>query len=139
MANFPVDGRSLERIAIASDDLGRRLLRLEAASGTIGVRLHDGRLRDGDVLFADARHVVCVAVQPEEVLVLRPRSLREALTVAHALGNRHLPVQIGDDELVVRPDPAVDAVVNELGIPAALETRRLDMPFRHANAPHEHQ
>ncbi|MBD5635857.1 MAG: urease accessory protein UreE [Candidatus Eremiobacteraeota bacterium] len=139
LATFDVGGRAVERIAIASDDLAKRLLRLRGETREIGLRLDEGaRVRDGDVLYADDERVVALAVVPDDVLVCRPVSLAQALTVAHALGNRHLPMQLDGDALVVRYDRLLETLFAGFGAPYTRESRRLAIPFRHANAPHGH-
>ena len=139
MSDFAIQGRSVEEVRIASDDLARRVLRLQSSLGEIGVRLEGSeRLHHGDVLFADERRVVCVAVAPESVLAARPATLDTAMLLAHALGNRHLPAQIEGGEIVVRYDPLIEALLQESGVPYVREERLLARPFLHAHAPHAH-
>ncbi|MBD5606691.1 MAG: urease accessory protein UreE [Candidatus Eremiobacteraeota bacterium] len=139
LASFEVGRRTVERVAIASDDLAKRVLRLRTDAHEIGVRLADGaRLRDGDVVYADDARVVAVSVSADDVLVCRPRSIAQALAVAHALGNRHLPMQLDGDALVVRHDRLVERLFADLDAPFTREERTLAAPFRHADAPHGH-
>jgi urease accessory protein len=139
LATFAVGDRTLERVRIESDDLAKRILRLRAERGEFGIRLGgETRLRDGDVVYADTSHVVAVCVDADDVLVARPHSIAQALAVAHALGNRHLPMQIDGDALVVRYDRLVEVLLGELATPFTREARTLVTPFRHADAPHVH-
>ena len=137
---FAVRGRRLERIVVASDDCAKRVLRFETSVGPIGMRF-DGerRLRDGDVVHADDELVVAIAVEADDVLVGRPPTIASALSLAHALGNRHLPVQVDGDTIVVRFDPLLPALFADHGVPVAREARVLERPFRHAHAPHRHE
>ena len=139
LAVFAVGGRRLERIAVPSDDCAKRVLRFETSAGPVGLRFEgERRLRDGDVVHADAELVVAVAVEADDVLVGRPPTVAAALALAHALGNRHLPVQIDGDAIVVRFDPLLPALFAESGVPAVREARVVARPFRHAHAPHRH-
>ena len=139
LSEFPVGERRVERVSIRSDDCAKRLLRMVTSAGDVGIRFAgEMRLRDGDVVFADAERVVAIAVEPDDVLVGRPPTIAAALGLAHALGNRHLPVQIDGDEIVVRYDPLLPAVFAEHETPFARERRVLREPFRHAHAPHGH-
>ena len=139
LADFAVGARRLERVAIASDDCAKRLLRLATSIGDIGLRF-DGerRLRDGDIVHADERVVIAVAVAPDDVLVARPATTAAALAIGHALGNRHLPMHVDGDTLVVRYDPLLPALFAEHGVAVTREARVLTQPFRHAHAPHGH-
>lgn len=118
LADFALEGRHVERVAIGAGELTRRILRVESSAGDLGIRL-DGeeRLRDGDVLFVDAEHVIAVEVVPDDVLIVRPRTLGEALAVAHAIGNRHAPLVVEGDAAVVRCAPALEALLAELDVP----------------------
>ena len=134
-----VGARRLERIAVASDDCAKRVLRFETSVGPIGLRF-DGerRLRDGDVVHADAELVIAVAVEADDVLIGRPPTIAAALVIAHALGNRHLPMQVDGDAIVVRFDPLLAALFAEHGVPVTREALVRPRPFRHAYAPHGH-
>ncbi len=139
LETFAVGARTVESIPLASDDLAKRIVRLMTSAGEIGLRFDgDQRLRDGDVVFADERCVVAIAVEADDVLVLRPASIGTAIRIAHALGNRHLPIQSGEDEIVVRYDPLLEALASEHGVAVTRERRVLAQPFRHAHAPHAH-
>jgi urease accessory protein len=139
LADFPIGRRRLERIAIDSDDCAKRLLRLNTSAGEIGLRLSgERRLRDGDVLHADDSMVIAIKVMPDDVLVGRPGTVASALALGHALGNRHLPVQIDGGEVVVRYDPLLPALFAEHDVPVTRAVRVVQAPFRHANAPHRH-
>lgn len=137
--DFAVGTRRLEVVPIASEQMARRLVRLATSDGDLGIVLDGGeRLRDGDVVFADDARVVVVAVRAEEVLVVAPRSIAEAAQTAHAIGNRHIPMQVDGATLVVPADPALETFLSESGVPLERTARVLDRPFLHAHAPHNH-
>ncbi len=135
-----LDGRALERVPIRSDDCAKRIVRLETSVGEIGFRF-DGeeRLRDGDIVYADAERVIAVAVTADDVLVFRPPTIASAIDLAHALGNRHLPIQRDGDAIVVRFDPLLEAVGVATGVPSTREARIVPKAFLHAHAPHTHE
>ena len=139
LADFPIGARRLERVAVRSDELAKRIVRLATSAGDVGLRFEGAsRLRDGDVVFADGQLVVAAAVIPDDVLVMRPASVATAIDLAHALGNRHLPVLREGDVIVVRFDPLLEALAEQHGVPAAREQRIVSRPFLHAHAPHRH-
>ena len=136
---FPVGARSLELITVQSDDLAKRILRFATTIGEIGIRFAGiERLRDGDVIYADDERVIAIDVCADDVLLFRPPSLASAIALAHALGNRHLPIQIDAETIVVRYDPLLEALGSEHGVPAERAARTVRQPFRHLHAPHRH-
>jgi urease accessory protein len=139
LADFATGGRAVERVAIESGAMARRLLRLPTSIGDLGVLFGDDtRLRDGDVLYADDARVIAVAVLPDDVLVMHPASIGEAAELGHALGNRHLPIIRDGDALVVAYTDVLEALVVKMGIRCERNARVLERPFVHAHAPHQH-
>jgi urease accessory protein len=139
LRDFPLEGRALERLPVPSSAMTRRLLRLTSSIGDLGIAF-DGaaRLHDGDVLVADADRVIAVEMQPDDVLVAYPGSIGEAVEIAHALGNRHVPVLRDGDAIVVGYADALQALFERSGVRYERASRVLERPFVHASAPHTH-
>jgi len=139
LAAFDAGGRRIERIAVRSDDCAKRVLRFETSAGDVGVRFAgDARLADGDIVHVDAERVIAVTVTADDVLVFRPATIGAAIDLAHALGNRHLPILRDGETIVVRYDPLLAALGDAHGVPVVREARVVPTPFLHAHAPHAH-
>ncbi len=139
LRDFPVGARTVERVSVPSDAMTRRVLRLPSSAGDLGVLFDDGaRLQDGDVLLADDARVIAVAVLAEDVLVIAPASITEALEVGHALGNRHIPVIHDGDRVVIAYADALESLLARMGVRYERTTRIMERPFVHAHAPHTH-
>jgi urease accessory protein len=139
LVDFPVGTRVLERLPVASSAMSRRLLRLPSSIGDLGVMLEGAeRIRDGDVLVADANRVIAVEVLPDEVLVAYPDSIAQAVEIAHALGNRHVPVIREGDTIVVGYAGALEELLERSGVRYERVARVLERPFVYAHAPHVH-
>jgi urease accessory protein len=137
---FPVGARTLERLPVASSAMTRRLLRLESSAGDLGLMFADGlRIRDGDVLVADESRVIAVEVVPDDVLVAHPDSIPQAVEIAHALGNRHVPVIRDGDAIVIGYAAALEELLERSGVRYERVARVLERPFVYAHAPHTHE
>jgi urease accessory protein len=137
--DFPVGARTVERLPVASSAMARRLLRLESSIGDLGLMLEGTlRIRDGDVLVADADRVIAIEIVPDEVLVAYPDSIPQAVEVAHALGNRHIPVIRDGDAIVIGYAAALEELLERSGVRYERVARVLERPFVHAHAPHTH-
>jgi urease accessory protein len=139
LEDFPVGTRVLERLTVASSAMSLRVLRLPSSIGDLGLML-DGkqRIRDGDVLVADATRVIAVEVLPDEVLVAYPDSIAQAVEIAHALGNRHVPVIREGDTIVIGYAGALVELLERSGVRYERAERVLERPFVYAQAPHVH-
>lgn len=140
----------VEKVRLDGPALRRRIQRVTTDHGReIGLRL-SGRveLRDGDILLQEEDGIVVVEVTPSDVLMIAPADVREALEVAHTLGNRHLPAQFLDADvevpglpghsgvMVVEYDHTVVDHLRSAGIRAIRVERAMERPFRHAEHTH---
>lgn len=128
-----------EKVYIESDDLMKRVQRLRTDHDRdIGIRLKDSKeLEAGDVLFMDEKNIIVVDVLSDDLLVIRPRDMNEMGTIAHQLGNRHLPAQFENDEMLVQYDYLVEELLEELEIPFDREERKVKKAFRHIGHNHD--
>lgn len=112
---LPLERRIRSRLRVALDD------------GTeAGVFLERGQiLRDGDLLASDDGQVVQVRAAEETLSqVICDQPLLFARACYH-LGNRHVPLQIGDGALRYRHDHVLDEMLRGLG----LQPECVEAPF----------
>lgn len=129
----------IEKIYMESGDLVKRIQRAKTDHGReIGIRLKEAReLKVGDVLYMDEKNLVVVDVLADDLLVISPRSLAEMGEIAHQLGNRHLPAQFEQDEMMVQYDYLVEELLIKLGVPFKRENRKVKEAFRHIGHKHD--
>ncbi|MFN3487116.1 MAG: urease accessory protein UreE [Planctomycetota bacterium] len=72
-------------------------------------------LAAGDVLLVEADWYLQVESVPEPVLAVQPRDGGEALRVAFEVGNRHFPLAVQGEVLLVPDDPAMAQLLTRLG------------------------
>lgn len=128
-----VEKRHMEKVYIENANLVKRVQRLKTDHGReIGIRLREAKdLQAGDVLFMDEKNMIVVQLLTEDVLVIKPRDINEMGTVAHQLGNRHLPAQFQGDEMIVQYDYLVEELLEDIEVPFQREERELEKAFRH--------
>ncbi|GKV56869.1 urease accessory protein UreE [Sporosarcina sp. NCCP-2222] len=131
--------RHIEKVYLESGDLVKRIQRVKTDHGKeLGIRLRNPRdLIAGDILFMDDHNIIMVDVMSDDLLVIQPRSMHEMGTIAHQLGNRHLPAQFEGDEMLVQYDYLVEELLQELTIPFKREERKLKKAFRHIGHSHD--
>jgi urease accessory protein len=129
-ATLTLDDRRRSRLRFLLDDGREAALFLPRGSA----------LRDGDRLRAAGGEIVLVRAAPESLSVARAGDPHLLLRGAYHLGNRHVPVQIGDGWLAYEHDHVLDDMVRGLGL--AVEARRAPFEpeagaFRHEGG-HSH-
>jgi urease accessory protein len=138
VANLGPKGLHIERVYLTSDDLVKRIQRVTTDHGKeVGIRLKEQKdLMDGDILYMDDRNMIIVNVTADDLLVLRPVSMKQMGEIAHQLGNRHLPAQFDGGEMLVQYDYLVEDLLKQLEIPYAREKRTVKQAFRHIGHHH---
>ncbi len=117
--SLPFDLRKRGRFRATSDG-GRDL----------GVFIERGQvLSDGDLLLSECGQVIRVIAQPEPVVTARADDWLTFARVCYHLGNRHVPLQVGERWLRFQPDHVLQELVELYG----LRTRREDAPFAPEN------
>ena len=131
--------KHVEKVYLENSDLVKRIQRVTTDHGNeIGIRLKQPiDLQYGDILYQDDTNLIIVDVNSEDLLVIKPRTLQEMGDIAHQLGNRHLPAQFTENEMLVQYDYLVEALLKDLGIPYSHEDRKVNQAFRHIGHSHD--
>lgn len=132
-------GKHIEKVYLENSDLVKRIQRVTTDHGNeIGIRLKQPiDLQYGDILYKDETNMIIVDVNTEDLLVIQPRTLKEMGDIAHQLGNRHLPAQFTENEILVQYDYLVETLLKDLGIPYSHEDRKVNQAFRHIGHSHD--
>jgi len=102
-----LDERRRSRLLVFLDDGREAAVQLPRGSA----------LRDGDRLRAvEAGQIVTVAAAAESLSVARTADAHALLRGAYHLGNRHVPVELGDGWLAYEHDHVLDDMVFGLGL-----------------------
>ena len=94
IANLSQDEKQkhVEKVYLENSDLVKRIQRVKTDHGNeIGIRLKQPiDLQYGDILYQDDTNMIIVDVNSEDLLVIKPRNLKEMGDIAHQLGNLSL-------------------------------------------------
>ena len=102
------------RLELPFDSRQKSRLRARLASGEeVALMLPRGEiLRGGDLVTASDGRVIEVVASPEKLLHVEIRDLAKA---AYHLGNRHVPVQVGEGFLRLAQDHVLEEMLKKLG------------------------
>ena len=106
-----------DSVVLDLDHRHRRRLRMQGEGGLdFLLDLPEAvAIRDGDGLLLEDGRIVTVKASDEPLLEIRARDLLHLVRLAWHLGNRHLPVQIAADRLLIREDHVIAAMLTSLG------------------------
>ncbi len=106
----------------------------------VGVMLPRGEiLRGGDLVTTSDGRIIGVVAQPEKVLHVEAATSAALAKIAYHLGNRHVPVEVGDGYLRLGDDHVLERMLGGLGA----RVSRITAPFEpeagaYGGAGHEH-
>jgi urease accessory protein len=127
----------VDRVALTWEQRQKRRQKLRTAGGReVALALPTGRRLQAGDLLPTAEGWIAVELAAEEVLLIRPRSPQEMAFVAYQVGNRHLPLAIGEHSLTTLYEPVLEAYLARHGIP--VERARLPFTPVQATSGHRH-
>ena len=130
-------GAEIDRVTLTFDDRHRRRIRLDTDGGA-AVLLDLPRavaLSDGDGLSLEAGSGwIRVVAAPEAVMEVKAADRHHLLRLAWHIGNRHLPAQILEDAILLRPDHVIADMLSGLGA-TVTDTER---PFQPEGGAYDH-
>ncbi|MFZ2157511.1 MAG: urease accessory protein UreE, partial [Bradyrhizobium sp.] len=99
-------------------------LKTKLVSGEeVGLMLPRGEiLRGGDLVTASDGRVIEIVSEPEKLLHVETKELAK---IAYHLGNRHVPVQVGEGFLRIAEDHVLEEMVRKLGA----QVSHVEAPF----------
>jgi urease accessory protein len=106
-----------EQLALGYEDRRRSRLRARLSNGEeVALMLPRGTvLVDGDLLVALDGRLIRIEAQAESVLEVTHQDPSVLLRIAYHLGNRHVPVQLGINRLLLGVDPVLADMARQLG------------------------
>jgi urease accessory protein len=122
------DGRHRRRIRLTTDHGEDVLLDLPKAVA----------IAEGDALQLDDGRLLKVRAAAEPIVEVRHKEPDQLIRLAWHLGNRHLPTEIRDQILCIRPDPVIEAMLHGLGA-ELVKVRAPFQPEGGAYGGHGHQ
>jgi urease accessory protein len=137
------ENKALDSISLTFDQREKSRLRAKTRGGEeLGLQLRVGTmLSHGDKLQLTDGRIVEVHAAEESLHEVRANGATQLARIAYHIGNRHVPLQVNDDHLLMLPDHVLKAMVEGLGG----TVREVTRPFQpesgaygHSHVHHSH-
>lgn len=122
-----------DTVALQWYEADRRILRTTTQNGRdIAFRLlREGqRLAHNDLVYADEKVAIYIDIQPSDVIVLSPQTLPDMARACYEIGNKHSPLFLDGDELLLPYDAPMMLWLEAAGFAPRQDTRRLSHALR---------
>lgn len=134
-------GLTIDPFELEWFETNKRIIRKKSKDGTeLALRfLTEGKqLREGDILFREGNTVIVVQILPCEAIVFSPKSLLEMGTICYEIGNKHLPLFIQEDEILVPYEDPLFRWLTVGGYQPRKEVKKLTNMLQSSVSPHRH-
>jgi urease accessory protein len=112
---YKVEVRGALRLPFEARQKSRLRARLVSGDEVALVLPRGERLRGGDLLVASDGRVIEVLAEPERVLHVECATPAALARAAYHLGNRHVPVEVGEGYLRIAADHVLEEMLKGLG------------------------
>ncbi|WP_303923760.1 urease accessory protein UreE [Ureaplasma parvum] len=130
-----VDSYQIENIHLTSDDVLKRVIIISSDQNVeYGIRLEeDKKLMDGDILYKDDYKLIVVRLELSDVLIITAHTIGEMAKIAHNLGNRHMPAQFTETQMIVPYDYLVEEYLQDNKALYERKKIKLKEAFKHCS------
>ena len=128
----------LDTVSLQWFEADRRIIRTTTTGGReIAFRLlkEGQRLHHEDVVYSDKQLAIVVQIEPSEVMVLAPQTLPEMARACYEIGNKHTPLFLDGNELLLPFDKPLFEWLQAAGFTPTRQQRRLSDQLRANSAP----
>lgn len=128
----------LDTVSLQWFEADRRIIRTTTTGGReIAFRLlkEGQRLHHEDVVYLDKQLAIVVQIEPSEVMVLAPQTLPEMARACYEIGNKHTPLFLDGNELLLPFDKPLFEWLQAAGFTPTRQQRRLSEQLRANSAP----
>ncbi|SDQ69946.1 urease accessory protein [Chryseobacterium soldanellicola] len=104
ISDHVLEGKNIDYLDLEWFEATKRIQRKKTRQGQdIAIKfLREGQyLREGDILFESEEKIIAVNILETEAIVMSPISLLEMGTVCYEIGNKHIPLFIQNDKVML--------------------------------------
>lgn len=128
LRTYAVGTKEIDPLYLEWFEMPKRIMRKKSENGReVAMKfLSEGqRLQDGDIVLENENCVVAISVRPCESLEVTPRNLMEMGAVCYEIGNKHLPLFIQDDKVLVAYEKPLERLLIASGYQVARKNCKL--------------
>ncbi len=140
LSTYDVGDKEIDFLHLEWFEMPKRIMRKKSEKGReVAMKfLREGqRLQEGDIVLEDENCVVAISVKPCESLEVTPRNLLEMGSVCYEIGNKHLPLFIQDDKVLVAYEKPLERLLIASGYEVIKKNCKLTNMLK-VNIDHSH-
>jgi len=140
-SNISLDGLEIDFLELEWFETSKRIQNKVTNSGikiTIKFLKEGQRLSQDDVLFKDNKNAIVINIRECEAIMVAPASLLEMGTVCYEVGNKHVPIFIQDNQVLIPFEEPLFRWLSASGYRPVKEMRKLKSMLKSTDSSHGH-
>ena len=136
-----INNKTIDYVAFEWFETNKRIQIKKSVAGrevTLKFMSENPCLTEGDILFEEEDYIIVVDILPCECMVISPFNMFDTASVCYEIGNKHLPLFIENNDLLVPYEKPLFTMLTAQGYTIKLEQRKLLTPLRTSVSPHAH-
>lgn len=114
--DMDLDHKIIDVVEVEWYETSKKILKKHTTNGlTVGIKLNEGHMHQGDVLYVDETLALVVEIKPCELISVSVDTMERIGKLCYEIGNRHLPLKISDKEVRVPYDHPTFEYIKKLG------------------------
>ncbi|MFI3277913.1 MAG: urease accessory protein UreE [Rikenellaceae bacterium] len=140
-ADIDLSAKQLDVLELEWHELSKRIIRkytLQGQEVACKFTAENISLRDGDILFMDDNTAIIVRVLKTQCIVISPKDMVELATVCYEIGNKHMPLYIDGNDIVLPYEAPMFKWLEVAGYNPKEEERRIERRLKSKSGGHHH-
>ncbi|MFI3292508.1 MAG: urease accessory protein UreE [Rikenellaceae bacterium] len=140
-SSHDLSGREIDYVELEWYELSKRIQRKRTTAGrdvAMKFMAESIAMKMGDILYLDDNYAIVVRVLPTTTIVLSPRTMHEMATICYEIGNKHMPLFIDGDDILLPYEAPMYKWLESAGYSPKQEERLLENRLKSNAANHHH-
>ncbi len=141
LSSFDIGEKEIDYVELEWYELNKRIQRKRTTAGrdvAMKFMSESIAMKCGDILYIDDSYAIVVRVLTTPTIVLSPRSMHEMATICYEIGNKHMPLFIDGDDILLPYEAPMFKWLECAGYSPKQEERLLENRLRSNAANHHH-
>ncbi|MDB5221352.1 MAG: Urease accessory protein ureE [Chitinophagaceae bacterium] len=139
--SLKLNNQSIDLLKLEWYETSKRILHKRSEAGkeiTLKFLKENQELTEGDIIYQDSESIIVIDVLPCAAIIIHPKTMQEMASVCYEIGNKHLPLFLQEDELLVPFEAPLFRLLLSAGYDVKEGKRKLISPLRSTVTPHGH-
>ncbi|MFI3283085.1 MAG: urease accessory protein UreE [Rikenellaceae bacterium] len=140
-STLDLSGMEVDYVELEWWELSKRIQRKRTTAGrdvAMKFMAESIAMKGGDILYMDESCAITVRVLKSPTIVLSPRTMHEMATVCYEIGNKHMPLFIDGDDILLPYEAPMFKWLQSAGYSPKSEDRVLENRLKSNAANHHH-